>query len=540
MTVKRVNSTSIAEDIEEKKSKGISLTEYLSSIGRVVESNFSESQWVKCEISSINNSRGFTYIELVDKTSDNRRVKSQTGIINPQKQHIVDNFVNNTGIQLSSGMQVLLLLKCSFKAQFGLSFFIDDIDPYFTVGELEMKYKAIRNKMNQANISRLNINLQPPKHFSKIAVISPSAAAGLGDFKIEADILERNNICEFDYFEATFEGVNTENTITQAFTSIFKKGLENYDCIVFIRGGGAKSSLQFLNEEKIVYCVCKINIPVFVGVGHEKDSVLIDEFANRSFDTPSKVIEYISNVNFDNFLNAETNIKNTYNLIYQATEYYQKTVESSFFEIHSILISNLDSLESKISMNFQNIDSKLSSNIDSFENIIKSNFKEIDSNIVSSLDVFKNDTINNSNNIRNLVFENLTGYESRAKFLTQEINSGLISLLNNYSSNIKNNKEHIESDIMNHLDSYKNNINSYSEQIFNYLFNILDMKEHEVNMIMRGIKEIDPRKLLDRGYAIIKSENNIIDSIKELESLDKVKVLMKDGELEFLINKVSK
>jgi exodeoxyribonuclease VII large subunit len=50
-----------------------------------------------------------------------------------------------------------------------------------------------------------------------------------------------------------------------------------------------------LNDYELAALLCKRTVPIWVGIGHEKDRTILDEIAHRSFDTPSKVIAGIRN-----------------------------------------------------------------------------------------------------------------------------------------------------------------------------------------------------------------------------------------------------
>ena len=41
-----------------------------------------------------------------------------------------------------------------------------------------------------------------PGDFTKVAVLSPNAAAGLGDFQREASLLTKLQLCNFHYYTA--------------------------------------------------------------------------------------------------------------------------------------------------------------------------------------------------------------------------------------------------------------------------------------------------------------------------------------------------
>ena len=65
---------------------------------------------------------------------------------------------------------------------------------------------------------------------------------------------------------------------------------------MIIRGGGAVNDLAYLNDYELAALLAKRTVPIWVGIGHEKDRTILDEVANRSFDTPSKVIGGIRNL----------------------------------------------------------------------------------------------------------------------------------------------------------------------------------------------------------------------------------------------------
>ena len=52
--------------------------------------------------------------------------------------------------------------------------------------------------------------------------------------------------------------------------------------------------MAYLNDYELAAIVAEQPVPVWVGIGHERDKVILDEVAHTSFDTPSKVIAAIS------------------------------------------------------------------------------------------------------------------------------------------------------------------------------------------------------------------------------------------------------
>ncbi|MDF5317025.1 exodeoxyribonuclease VII large subunit, partial [Vibrio parahaemolyticus] len=179
-----------------------------------------------------------------------------------------------------------------FHTKYGLNLTIVDINPSYTIGAFELKLQMIRNWVVEKSEAELNQRLRTPTEFTRVAVIAPQNAAGLSDFRSVAHLLEQHDLCRFDYFYASFQGDARIRAIEMAFTELVQNE-HAYDAVCVIRGGGDKAGLNELSEAKLARLVCRCPYPVFTGIGHSTDSVILDELANQSFATPTKVIEHI-------------------------------------------------------------------------------------------------------------------------------------------------------------------------------------------------------------------------------------------------------
>ncbi|MEO7335392.1 MAG: exodeoxyribonuclease VII large subunit, partial [Caldimonas sp.] len=48
--------------------------------------------------------------------------------------------------------------------------------------------------------------------------------------------------------------------------------------------------MAWLNDYELARSICMSPVPVLTGIGHERDSTVLDEVAHQRFDTPSKVV----------------------------------------------------------------------------------------------------------------------------------------------------------------------------------------------------------------------------------------------------------
>jgi len=274
------------------------LSDYLSAVDMVIKQTFNHRVWVKAEIRNLSSKSGHYYFELAEKDDDGKVIASCRGNLWRFKAaRVLAKFERATGMPLDRDLTVLLKVSAAFHAQYGFSLTIEDIDPSYTLGDLARQYAEMVDRLTGEGLLNLNQQLPTPFDIEHVLVIAPEKAAGLGDFQADADRLARTDACHFHYHNATFQGNHAPREIRQAIVSAQQQFYDTYqrlpDLLVIIRGGGAVGDLAYLNDYELAALVAEQPIPVWVGIGHERDKVILDEVAHSSFDTPSKVIAAI-------------------------------------------------------------------------------------------------------------------------------------------------------------------------------------------------------------------------------------------------------
>jgi len=283
----------------------LSLHELLQNVDRAIQSGLPSSYWVRAEILQVQD-RGWWSLEL-SSYDEGKKAKARAMIWQSQSA-IVTKFEQSTGAKLAKGLKVLVRVKVAFHAEYGLSLTVQEFDPAFSLGDMEARVNQIRDRLSALYELTRNRELETPADFTRVAVIAPKEAAGLGDFRTQADLLENHNLCSFNYFSALFQGEKSEQSLINAMKAVLDEHTLNpFDVVVLIRGGGDKAGIYELNQFKIARGVCRLPIPVFVGVGHERDSTILDEVANIAFATPSLVIASIVSSVVGNAREAERN-----------------------------------------------------------------------------------------------------------------------------------------------------------------------------------------------------------------------------------------
>ncbi len=282
-----------------------SLVEVNQYIRQVIAVNFQDSIWLKAEISQIKESRGAFYLELVEKKEHSDEVIASSGAVIWYKSAL---FIRNklrdlTDQILKEGIHIQCKVKVEFHEKYGLKFSIEDIDPAFTFGQIEIKRQETIEKLRREGLLHKNKAVPLPAVMQKIAVISSSKAAGLEDFM---DHLHHNR---YGYafrtvlFESSVQGQNLEREILQ---SIDKAEQADFDCIVIIRGGGSKLDLSGFDSYILAKRAAVCRIPVLTGIGHETDQTIIELVVGTPLKTPTAVANFI----IDHNLHFESTVMN--------------------------------------------------------------------------------------------------------------------------------------------------------------------------------------------------------------------------------------
>ena len=272
----------------------ITLSALLGAISSVVDEL--PPVWVTLEVVNARfQNSGHIYLEVSESKHGTVAAKC-SAMIWKTKAGIVKKFEQATGARFTGGVKLLVLARPVFKPVYGFSLEIEAIDPQYTLGDLEAKKREIRERLIREDLFELNKQLAAPIDFYRILVVAPPDAAGLGDFKAEADRLQLHGICIFRYVTSRFQGEGAAIEIRSALERAMDTWREAPDAAVIIRGGGAVNDLAWLNDYALARTVCEYPVPVFTGIGHERDSCVLDEVAHTKFDTPSKVIAGIESV----------------------------------------------------------------------------------------------------------------------------------------------------------------------------------------------------------------------------------------------------
>lgn len=245
--------------------------------------------WVVAELSDFRSSGGHFYGELIEKnqlgqTVAKLRANMWAGTANALRR----KFFEATGQDIQTGLKVLIQGSVTHHNQFGLSFNIQDIDPSYTLGDLERQRREILEQLHREGILEANRSLPFPVAPQRIAVISAAGAAGYGDFTNQLDSSPEGFKFYPLLFGAVMQGERTAPSVIAALDRI-ELAADFWDAVVIIRGGGSTSDLNGFDNLELARRVALCPIPVIVGIGHERDRTVLDDIARVRCKTPTAV-----------------------------------------------------------------------------------------------------------------------------------------------------------------------------------------------------------------------------------------------------------
>jgi len=285
----------------------ITLLELQTMIKQGLSSLFPANYQVVAIINEIKeNISGHCYIELVEHSdcSTIPKAKVSATIWSYTYRMLKPYFESETGISLSAGMKILVNVQIQYHELYGLSLNIIDIDPTYTIGEIQLQRQKTIKKLIDDGVFDMNRNLQIPVLPLRIAVISSVSAAGYRDFINQLYGNELNYNFQTRLFSATLQGKDAETSIIAAIDEIYND-IDSYDIVVIIRGGGSISDLACFDSYNLASCVAQLPIPVVTGIGHDKDVSVVDMVANTMQKTPTAVAEFLIDcvAEQDNYIN---------------------------------------------------------------------------------------------------------------------------------------------------------------------------------------------------------------------------------------------
>ncbi len=280
---------------EKRSDKTIfSLVEVARSIQRTLAERYTRAYWIKAEMNKLNHytHSGHCYPELVEKKDGKVIAEMRSVLWNGDYQRINQRFIEITKEPLKNGITILFQATISYDPLYGLSLRILDIDPAFSLGQLELEKQESIDRLKREGLFDANKRLPFPVVPKRLALISVETSKGYADF---LKILQGNPWgyrFERTLFPALLQGDKSIASIIHQLANIAER-VEEYDVVAIIRGGGGEVGLSSYNHYLLASAIARFPIPVMTGIGHSTNETVSEMVAYQNAITPSELADFL-------------------------------------------------------------------------------------------------------------------------------------------------------------------------------------------------------------------------------------------------------
>ncbi|MDR2041864.1 MAG: exodeoxyribonuclease VII large subunit [Tannerella sp.] len=271
-----------------------SLLEVMKSVQKTLADRYKSSFWVKAEMNKLNfyKQSGHCYPDMVEK-QDGKIIAQMRAVVWKDDYRRIDALFRKTlNEPLKDGIKILFLAKIAFDASHGLTLHIMDIDPDYTLGDLEKEKQETLRRLEEEGIFGRNKALKLPLLPQRIAVISVETSKGYQDFLGKID----RNAWGYRFFHFLFpsllQGEKIIHSIPAQLNRI-RRVMHHFDVVAIVRGGGGDVGLSAYNSYPLAKEIALFPLPVLTGIGHITNETVVERVACRNLITPTDLADFL-------------------------------------------------------------------------------------------------------------------------------------------------------------------------------------------------------------------------------------------------------
>ncbi len=124
-----------------------------------------------------------------------------------------------------------------------------------------------------------------PEQITRIGLITSKQSDALHDFEDTYRRESAGNVAAIQLVDVRVQGEQAPREIADAINRLNQEA--EVDVIVLVRGGGRAAELATFDDYLIAEAICRSDIPVVTGIGHQRDETFADRVADVAAITPT-------------------------------------------------------------------------------------------------------------------------------------------------------------------------------------------------------------------------------------------------------------
>jgi exodeoxyribonuclease VII large subunit len=377
------------------------------------------------------------------------------------------------------------------------------------LGEALLRLQALKKKLHNLGWFRPERKRALPSEIRKIGLVTSPSGAVLHD--IYTILCRRMGGFHLIINPVRVQGEGAAIEIARAISEFSAHSL--VDVVIVCRGGGSSEDLAAFNEEIVAKACFESTIPIISAVGHETDFTVADLVADLRAPTPSAAAELVSKVRSEQKLQLDA---------------YSKTMAS-------VLHNRIGNLKKQLALFSKRL---LQAHPQKIIEDHKIQFDDIGTHAEDSalrLIMTKRRLLEQLKRSIRQLSPSVKLIRQRQTF--QQIQKNVLERwqysISESREKISNITRHCTSLMRGHLSLATRNLQS--ERREKMLLATCNRKissyREKLSFFESHLRALNPKKVLERGYSIVFTENNnkVIRSIQEISMGDSVRILVSDG-----------
>lgn len=268
------------------------------SIQKSLSERYTQTYWIQAEMNKLNfyQYSGHCYPELVEKVDGKIVAQFKATLWRADYQRINFAFMRTLREPLKDGIKILFQAKITYDPLHGLSLAILDIDPNYTLGDLEREKQESIKQLQQLGIWDLNREKKLPLLLQRLAIISVETSKGFVDFTQVLQGYRSEFTTQWQLFPALLQGDKAAQDIKRQLLRI-QKLQHHFDAVAIIRGGGGDVGLSCYNSFELAQVIAEFPLPVWTGIGHATNTTVAEMIAHTHAITPTQLAEKLAQHN---------------------------------------------------------------------------------------------------------------------------------------------------------------------------------------------------------------------------------------------------